>query len=437
METEEDEAFMRIIFTLVLIGSFLTGCKIDFSKKSEEIYEVFKVSKHEISSRFVASGRVTNAVDIQIKCKASGEVVELPFEVGDRVKPGDLLLRLDPVNEKRRVESASNSLIIVSNELKRLKLDQRLSIDQIKLDREQARTNLTTIRQQFEHARDKLKRQKSLHDKKLNSQENYDVAYTSYVRSDGELKQAELKLRLLDLQESRLEFKEFAIEKARSEIKIRQIALSDAQQRLDETSVYARSEGTVTSKNVQKGQIIASGISNVTGGTTVMVLSDLTELFVDVSLDESQVGKVSRGVEVKFQVESYPFDEFRGSVVRLSPKGIPNRGMSFFATKIKIESSGGRVIRPGMNASVEFLLGKKDGVLAIPYSAIFWEEGKPFVLVGKDPESAEKRFVELGLDGEMFEVKSGLKEDEEIIIISGEENNPWNRKEGKKKKGKG
>jgi len=425
---------MRILLPLLCSALISLGCKAGFNQKKDEIFEVYKVEKQAIESSFSASGRISNIVDIQIKCKASGEVIELPFDVGDQVKPGDLLLKLDPVDEKRRVESASNSLQIASNELKRLKLDYQLGIEQLKLDREQAETRLKSIRQQYDHVKNRLERQKSLHDQKLNSQETYDLTFTDFVRSEGDLKQAELKLKLLDLQEERLAFKKFAVEKAVSEVKIRELNLSDARQRLQDTAVYARSEGTITSRSVQKGQIIASGISNITGGTTVMILSDLKELFVDVSLDESQIGKVKTGTEVKFSVESYPFDQFSGTVTRISPKGVPNRGISFFGTKIKIDRNQNRKIRPGMNASVEFLLVKKENVLAIPYSAIFREDGKPYVLAGKDPKSAKKKFVKLGLDGELYEVLSGLEENEEIIIVSGEENNPWNKEKNKKKR---
>ncbi|MCJ8347828.1 efflux RND transporter periplasmic adaptor subunit, partial [bacterium] len=236
------------------------------------------------------------------------------------------------------------------------------------------------------------------------------------------------KLEQLELERQELQYKKFAIEKAKSQVKIKELQLSDFRQRLEDTSVYAPSDGVITKRNVQKGQIISSGINNVSGGTTVLILSDLEELFVEVLLDETEIGKIRKKMPVRFSVDAYPFKGFYGEVIRVGAKAIQRTGINFFEVKIKAKKSKEKLLKPGMSASVTFLIGSRKNVIAIPYSAIFREESKAFVLKGQDPKNSEKTYIQLGLAGDEYEVISGLNEKDEILIISSEQNNQWKKK---------
>ncbi|MCO4781452.1 MAG: efflux RND transporter periplasmic adaptor subunit [Candidatus Cloacimonetes bacterium] len=418
---------MKLVI-LIFASLCISGCTFNFSKKKKTSFIQHEVKKKDIKAQFNSNGTISNSIDIDIKCKASGEIVELPFDVSDTVKKGQLLLKLDPINEQRSVETSLNSLIISQNELKRITLDEELSKDKLALEQKIANTRLEVSKSQFSHSKSIKDRVEKLFLQNLSTQENFDSATIEMIRAQGELDQAKLKLEQLALQKKELLFKKYAIEKARSQLKIQQLQLSEYKQRLQDTSVFAPSDGIITNRNVQKGQIISSGINNVSGGTTILVLSDLNELFVEVLLDETEIGKISKGMKVQFTVEAYPFTNFQGRVTRVGAKAIVRSGLNFFEVKIKADKVSNNKLKPGMSASVLFLIDQRKDVLAIPYSAIFREEGKPYVLKGKDPKSAKKIFVTLGLAADEYEVLAGLNESDQILIVSSEENNPWKKK---------
>jgi len=190
-----------------------------------------------------STATVTSNLDVEIKCKASGEVRKLPFDVSDSVKKGDLLVELDPIDEERKVKQAKVSL-------------------------SSAIANLAKANAVAEDAKTKAERMKELLEKKLCSQEDYETAKSTKAQAVAGLQQAG------------------------SQVSLAELDLSDARQRLDDTKVVAPMNGVVAERNVQVGQIISSGINSVSGGTTILTLSDLSHIFVMAAVDESDIGRV-------------------------------------------------------------------------------------------------------------------------------------------------
>src|SRR5439155_4332181 len=100
------------------------------------------------------------------------------------------------------------------------------------------------------------------------------------------------------------------------------VALANARQQRDYTTVTAPMDGVVSALNVQIGVIIASGITNVAGGTTIMTLSDLSHVFVLASVDESDIGTIVVDQPAIITVDAYPGRQFKGKVVRIATKGV-------------------------------------------------------------------------------------------------------------------
>ena len=141
----------------------------------------------------------------------------------------------------------------------------------------------------------KVKRLKHLAKNDLSSQEDFDSAIANEVKTKSTLENAKIALKELDVEELELEVKQQDVYLAEARVKSSQISLSQAEQRLTDTKVFAPIDGIVVSRDVQNGQIISSGISNVGGGTTVLTLSDLSRIFILASVDESDIGKVKVG----------------------------------------------------------------------------------------------------------------------------------------------
>ena len=213
---------------------------------------------------------------------------------------------------------------------------------------------------------------------------------------------------------------------AQSEVESDRVALSIAQQRLSDTKVVAPIDGVVTSRNVQIGQIISSGISNVGGGTTVLTLSDLSRIFVLASVDESDIGKVADGQTVLVTADAFPDKRFRGKVARVAPRGVSASNVVTFEVKIEVTGRDKLLLKPEMTANVEILIAQKDDVVLVPAEAVSRRKTQRIVVAVNDDGTTEDRPVEVGInDGFSVEILSGLKEGETVQVRKGEAESSW------------
>ena len=198
-----------------------------------------------------------------------------------------------------------------------------------------------------------------------------------------------------------------------------------ARQRLTETRVVSPIDGVVTQRTVQIGQIISSGISNVGGGTTALVISDLSRVFVLASVDESDIGQVLPGQRVKVTVDAYRNREFSGEVVRISPRGANVSNVVTFEVKIEVTARDKDLLRPEMTANVEILIEERADALLAATDAIFRRAGKSWVsVIAADGKQAERE-VEIGIsDGRHTEVLSGLTAGETVVVQGAD--SKWN-----------
>jgi len=204
------------------------------------------------------------------------------------------------------------------------------------------------------------------------------------------------------------------------------IALSNAQQRLSETKVYAPISAVVSARNVQTGQIISSGISNVGGGTTILTLSDLSRLFVLAAVDESDIGKVAADQMARITVDAFPGMMFRGKVVRIATKGVSTSNVVTFEVKIEVLGRNKNLLKPEMTANIEIVAQEEENALLVPVTAVSRKKKIQVVNVQKPDGTIEERPVTVGIsDGEKIIVTSGLSEGETVVIREGEAESRW------------
>jgi HlyD family secretion protein len=302
-----------------------------------------------------STGRVVSNLDVDIKCRASGEVKKLPFDVSDKVKTGDLLFELDPTDMQRVVDRAKAALAEA-----------------------QARAR---------YARLKAGRLKQTMEKDLSSRDEYDAADAAALQAEA---QAEAG----------------------------RIALADAQQQLGYTRVVSPIDGVISARNVQIGQIIASGINNVGGGTTALTVSDLSRLFVMASVDESDIGKVAVGQPVVVTADAFPGRSFRGKVMQVAARGVNASNVVTFDVKIEVLSENKALLKPEMTANVEIVAAEKADALLVPVEAVARQRGKQTVRMLAAPGAeAQEREVETGInDGAKVEILKGLAEGETVVL---------------------
>jgi HlyD family secretion protein len=421
----------KIIAVIVVIGLVAAGgfwyWKSSAAKKTAAATPTptAKIERGPVRQVVSSTGKVVSNLDVEIKCKASGEVVKLPFDISQAVKKGDLLLELDPRDEQQRVRQAEATVRASQARLINARESLALADETLRTDRQRADTTLSAARSRAQDARAKADRTRELLDKKLASREEAETAETAAAQAAAEAENAATAIEELKNQARTLEQARQQIRIAEAQVDNDQVSLDLARQRLTETRVVSPVDGVVTQRAVQIGQIISSGISNVGGGTTALVVSDLSRIFVLAAVDEADIGQVLPGQRVKVTVDAYRNREFGGEVARISPRGVNVSNVVTFEVKLEVTARDKQMLRPEMTANVEILIDERADTLLAPTDAVFRRGGKSWVSVQAPGGAKTDREVTVGIsDGRKTEILSGLAAGETVLVQGAD--SKWN-----------
>lgn len=326
-----------------------------------------------------ASGTVEPLNQVQVKSRASGEVIEVLVAEGAEVEAGQLLVRLDPRDAEQAVREAEMALTRAQSDLT------------------QARAQLAVAEAQAEEARAQSEvRRRGAELGLVSSEESRSSASSASVAAASvTLRQAQLR-------------------SARTAVESATLAVDEAERRLEETTIVAPMAGTVLAVDVEVGSIVASGITSVSGGTALMTIADLSELRVVGQIDEAQVGNVAEGQDVTVRVDAYPDREFGGRVERVSPLGAATSNVVTFDVEIAVVDEHASLLRSGMSADLEIVTARHEAVALVPVTAVQGAGDRRFVSLA----SGERRRVRTGAtDGSSMVVLEGL-EPGEVILAS-------------------
>ncbi len=385
------------------------------------------VERGAIDLNVETTGRVVANLDVDIKSKASGTIIQLPFDVSDEVTSGALLAELDPVDENRNVSQRETSMLSARAELEKAREQLQMAITDMDTGTSGAIASLEAARVRSRDARNKLQRQEDLAKRQLVSREELDASRTEAAAAEQSLTQAELAVAETRKLPRTVELRRHDISLMQARVQQAAVDLENAEQRLRETKIYAPMDGVITVRPVQTGQIIASGISNVGGGTSLMTLSDLSRMFVNASVDEADIGKVAVGQEAIITADAFPGKKFKGVVQRIATQGTNKSDVVTFEVKIEIDGQGREVLKPEMTANVKVQAESRDNALLLANEAIQTRREEYCVEVPGTTDTAKLVMVEIGItDGLNTEIVSGLEEGQKVLL-PGSLQSKWSR----------
>ena len=206
--------------------------------------------------------------------------------------------------------------------------------------------------------------------------------------------------------------KENEIELVQSEVKRAEIAVDEVEERLDETEIFAPINGVIIEKLVEEGQIIASGISNVSGGTAIATIADMSRLFIIADIDETDIGSVKIGHAVRITADAFPNEVFKGKVTRIAPQGVIDNSITIFKTKIEVQGTGKTLLKPMMSANIDIVTHQVQDAVYVTRAGIRKDEEGEFAVILKN-DRPEKVRVKTGIKNPIHvQIISGLKTDE-------------------------
>jgi HlyD family secretion protein len=294
-------------------------------------YQSLPVERRDIIVSAQASGAIQPDTTVEVKSKASGEVLQLNAETGQVVKRGAPLVRIDPRNARNALAQAQADLDV-------------------------AKAQLTNSTSQKARA-DELFKTQSI------TQQEHEQALLDYAN-------------------------------ARAGVVRSQVAVDNARIQLEDTDVRAPITGTIIEKDTERGQVISSATSNVSGGTTLMKMADLGLVQVRTLVDETDIGKIQPGQLATVTVDAFPNRPFPGTVLKIEPQAQTEQNVTMFPVSVRIDNKDG-LLRPGMNAEVEVHVGRRDNVLAVPNAALRTQRdvGSAATVLGLSPDAVQKQLA--------------------------------------------
>jgi len=342
---------VAVLLTVVVIIGLQNG---DDSKASDEAPKMKEVVVERGSFKIVVSANgIVRPIDrIEIKSKASGEIVEMAVEEGDVVKKGDLIARLD-------------------------QKDERAALAQAEADLDIAKAELTQAERTFA-------RREKLYESQLISEEERDQIGLALATAKGKLIQTTT-------------------------------TLERARERFAEAIVRAPIDGVILQKYVEKGQIIASGVSNVSGGSPICDIADMSSVHIEAGVDEIDIGRVSVGQAVTVIADAFPDVKFDGKIVRIAPEAKIEQNVTLFDVVVAVKNRDGR-LNSGMNTGIEIIIDEREDMLLIPTMALQKSEDD------KQTSKAGGRVAVLVKEGDSFvrrEIEVGTSNYSHVIVTAG------------------
>jgi multidrug efflux pump subunit AcrA (membrane-fusion protein) len=389
-----------VLPVVVLALASIQGCKgeVDSSRQTAAVV------RRDIRAQIQATGVVRAMIGAEVKVgsRVSGKVEHLFANIGDRVKKGDPIAKLEDVDLKARVARAEAEVASARAQLGLLRRGARTEeITETEAILQQTEAELSLAATDAE-------RQTKLLAQELVSKEEADKAQRNLAVATGKVTAAKSRVELF---KHRYLPEEIAL--ADAKVKLAEAGVLEARASLSYTSLVAPIDGVVAQVTTQEGETVAAGMNS----PTFVTIIDLDRLEVAAYVDEVDIGRVTIGQGAAFTVDSFSDLDFTGKVTAVYPRAVLQSNVVNYITTLSIDNSEGR-LKPDMTATINIVLEEKKGVLAVPEKALRSEGGRRIVNVVNGQNSVS-RTVRVGRRGGGFiEIIDGLSEGD-VVLVNG------------------
>lgn len=383
---------------LVVIVLLVVGKKAGWFGKSGNFkeVEVTQVEKLNIIEKVSATGKIQPEIEVKLSSEVSGEIIELPVVEGQQVEKGELLVRINPEIYQSNLERS------------------RAGLQNIRSGLAQSEASLREAKANYE-------RNRTLFEKGIISKAEWDRIVSAYEVAQATRQAAFYSVRSAEA------------------------SVNEAQESLGRTNIYAPMSGTISSLDAELGERVVG--TQQMAGTEILRVADLSNMEVEVDVNENDIVKISIGDSTLVEVDAYLKQEFKGIVTEISNSANATASadqVTNFKVKVKIlvesyehllegKPENYSPFRPGMTATVDIITNRRDKVIGVPISAVVVktdtattskskasEDGAPEQLFEtvyvKEGDEAKMRVVKTGIqDDANIEIKEGLEVGEDVI----------------------
>jgi HlyD family secretion protein len=365
---------------LVIVGlSFLVlvpvALRLSRGSAAKEV-ELQSVERRALVPTILASGSLTYQTEVNLVTEIIGRVREIYVKEGQQVKKGQVLLRLDTSTQQAQVDQ----------------LNAAFAQSKLQIERQTvSANNLDTKWQRYQ---------------KLREQGMVDANSAEDIRAQRDLSQVELKTTTQQMRQTEAQLK-----------------LS--RENLAKTELRAPMDGRITSLVIKVGEMAVPSANSIAGSNLITV-SDTSNLFAEVNVNEADVANVIVGQAAKIVPAAFPNEAWIGTVesVAMSPRQITGQSKTYLV-KIHLAQSEALQFHTGMSCRAEISTRKADAapVVAVPVQAVRYEDAtekgeatRINVVAVSAGKASVKTVITGAADDTYVEIKSGLKEGEQIAV---------------------
>lgn len=295
------------------------------AKQQQTVYEAIPVERRNIVVSAQAAGSIQPDTTVDVKSLASGEVTDIKVQTGQVVPRGTLMLEIDRRQPKNAVDQSQAAFDLAKAQL--------------------------VVAEAAKRRADTLFAQQAM------TESDHDQAIVTYAQAKSNLVSA-------------------------------RVNLENNQIALDQTEVRAPITGMIISQDVARGSMVAATGRDVSGGTTLFTMADMSLVQVRTLVDETDIGKIQAGQTTTVTVDAFPNHPFDGYVLKVEPHDTVAQNVTMFPVLVRIDNRDG-LLRPGMNTEVEIHVGQRDNALAVPNAALRTDRDyiSAAQVLGMDPQA--------------------------------------------------
>tara|TARA_R110002020_G_scaffold475980_1_gene715432 strand:+ start:134581 stop:135873 length:1293 start_codon:yes stop_codon:yes gene_type:complete len=352
--------------------------------------EIAKIEPIDITETVAATGKIQPEVEVNISSEVSGEIIELPIKEGQQVEKGDLLVKINP------------DLI-------------QAAVSQSQAGLQNVRAQLSQAEAALKNSKASYERNKALFDKGVISKSEWDRAVADYEGAQANVQAAY-----------------YSVQSASANVK-------QSRDNLSRTTIFAPMSGTISLLAAELGERVVGTVQMA--GTEILRVANLSNMEVEVDVNENDIVKVAVGDSTIVEVDAYLKREFRGVVTEIANSAqstLTADQVTNFKVKVRILPESYKDLtegkpesyspfRPGMTATVDIITNKRKNIIGVPISAIVIKTDttagrKPARAKGSSSAIEEKFecvFVKDGEDAKLRVVTTGIQDDTNIEVLSG------------------
>jgi len=379
------------------------------------------VTRTDLQVEITATGTVQPLKTVNLSPKTAGTLVELLVEQGDRVEAGQLLARMDDRDIQAQLLQIGGNLAEGEARLAELQAGTRIE----EIDRAQSQVQQSKARVEESQARLDLAQERFDRNRKLLAQGAIALDDLEASRTEVDQAAAVLSQSQAQLQESQRQWQQLkngsrpeTIAQAKAQVRATQGQKAALLVQLEDTRIRAPFDGTITQRYADPGAFVTptTSASSTASATSTSIVALAQGLEILANVPEVDLTQLSLKQPVKIVADSYPDQEFEGTVRLIAPEAVKEQNVTSFQVRIALLSGFDR-LRSGMNVDTTFLGKTLKSAIVAPTAAIVTLKGETGLLVPNDRQEPTFRPVVIGITiGDKTEILEGLEPGEKVFI---------------------